>query len=69
MHDGACLPGRFYALIKGLLRVSKVATSGKETILRTLSNGDISATPALFGNGIAPATVTAESESGVLQKR
>lgn len=65
-HEGDRLPPRLYALINGLLRVSKTATSGKETILRILANGDIFAAPALFGNGIAPATVIAESESQVL---
>lgn len=65
-HEGDRLPARLYALINGLLRVSKTATSGKETILRTLANGDIFAAPALFGNGIAPATVVAESEAQVL---
>lgn len=65
-HEGDRLPARLYALINGLLRVSKTATSGKETILRTLASGDIFAAPALFGNGIAPATVIAESEAQVL---
>jgi len=65
-HEGDRLPPRLYALINGVLRVSKTATSGKETILRTLASGDIFAAPALFGNGIAPATVTAESEVHVL---
>jgi CRP-like cAMP-binding protein len=65
-HEGDRLPARLYALIQGSLRVSKLASSGKETILRTLSMGDIFAAPALFGNGIAPATVTAEAPSVVL---
>jgi CRP-like cAMP-binding protein len=65
-HEGDRLPSRLYALINGLLRVSKTAISGKETILRTLVNGDIFAAPALFGNGIAPATVIAESDAQVL---
>jgi CRP/FNR family transcriptional regulator, cyclic AMP receptor protein len=65
-HEGDRLPPRLYALIRGLLRVSKTAANGKETILRTLSNGDIFAAPALFGNGIAPATVTAENDVEVL---
>ncbi len=65
-HEGDRLPPRLYALISGLLRVSKTASSGKETILRTLASGDIFAAPALFGNGIAPATVIAESEALVL---
>lgn len=65
-HEGDRLPPRLYALISGLLRVSKTANSGKETILRTLSAGDIFAAPAIFGNGIAPATVVAETEVQVL---
>uniref|UniRef100_A0ACD5GMZ5 Crp/Fnr family transcriptional regulator n=1 Tax=Desertifilum tharense IPPAS B-1220 TaxID=1781255 RepID=A0ACD5GMZ5_9CYAN len=65
-HEGDRLSPRLYALIAGLLRVSKTASNGKETILRTLANGDIFAAPALFGNGIAPATVIAESEVQVL---
>lgn len=65
-HEGDRLPPRLYALIRGTLRVSKTATTGKETILRTLAHGDIFAAPALFGNGIAPATVIAESEACVL---
>lgn len=64
--EGDRLPARLYALVAGLLRVSKTATNGKETILRTLTNGDIFAAPALFGNGIAPATLTVEREAQVL---
>ncbi|WP_416669629.1 Crp/Fnr family transcriptional regulator [Egbenema bharatensis] len=66
MDEGDRLPSRLYALVKGLLRVSKTATTGKETILRTLTVGDIFAAPALFGNGIAPATVIAERDAEVL---
>ena len=46
--------------------MTKIATAGKETILRTLFPGDIFAAPALLGNGIAPATVTAETDVQVL---
>ncbi|XGV98136.1 MAG: Crp/Fnr family transcriptional regulator [Leptolyngbya sp. BL-A-14] len=65
-HEGDRLTAHLYALICGSLRVSKTATSGKETILRTLANGDIFAASALFGNGIASATVIAESDAQVL---
>jgi len=65
-HEGDRLPARLYALITGLLRVSKTATTGKETILRSLFPGDIFAAPALFGNGIAPATVIAEERAQIL---
>lgn len=66
MHEGDRLPGRLFALASGSIRITKTATSGKETILRVLSAGEIFAAPALFGNGIAPATVFAESNCQVL---
>jgi CRP-like cAMP-binding protein len=53
-------------VLTGSLRITKTAATGKETILRTLLAGEIFAAPALFGNGIAPATVIAESNSQVL---
>lgn len=65
-HEGDRLPARLYALIDGSLRVSKTSSSGKETILRTLVGGDIFAAPALFGNGISPATVIVERDAQVL---
>lgn len=66
MHEGDRLPAKLYALLSGSLQVTKTATTGKETILRTLSAGEIFAAPALVGNGIAPATVTAESDCHIL---
>jgi CRP-like cAMP-binding protein len=66
MHEGDRLPTKLYTLLSGSLRVTKTAATGKETILRTLLTGEIFAAPALFGNGIAPATVTAESNSQIL---
>jgi len=36
-----------------LCRIVKTATTGKETILRTLPAGEIFAAPALLGDGIA----------------
>lgn len=66
MYEGDRIPEKLYTLLSGSLRVAKTAPSGKETILRTLSQGDIFAAPALLGNAIAPATVTAESDVQVL---
>lgn len=66
MHEGDRIPEKLYTLLSGSLRVAKTALAGKETILRTLSQGDIFAAPALLGNAIAPATVTAESDVQVL---
>ncbi|MBD2078683.1 Crp/Fnr family transcriptional regulator [Leptolyngbya sp. FACHB-17] len=65
-QEGDSLPAALYALVDGRLRVVKTATTGKETILRTLNTGDIFAAPALFGNQIAPATVIAEDSVQVL---
>ena len=66
MGEGDCLPAKLYALSEGVLQIAKTATTGKETILRTLSEGEFFAAPALLGNGIAPATVTAKSNCCVL---
>ncbi|MBD2339127.1 Crp/Fnr family transcriptional regulator [Calothrix sp. FACHB-156] len=66
LHEGDRLPAKLYAVVSGSIQVSKTATTGKETILRTLAVGEIFAAPALLGNGISPATVTAESECEIL---
>jgi CRP-like cAMP-binding protein len=66
MQEGDRLPAKLYSLLMGSLRVTKTAATGKETILRTLRAGEIFAAPAIFGNGIAPATVTAEDNCQIL---
>lgn len=66
MSEGDRLPAKLYALSEGVLQIAKTAATGKETILRTLLAGDFFAAPALLGDGIAPATVTAKSDSLVL---
>jgi len=66
MQEGDRLPAKLYSLLVGSLRVTKTAPTGKETILRTLLAGEIFAAPAIFGNGIAPATVTAEDNCQIL---
>jgi CRP-like cAMP-binding protein len=66
LHEGDSLPAKLYAVVSGAIQVTKTATTGKETILRTLANGEIFAAPALLGNGISPATVTAESDCEIL---
>lgn len=65
-HEGEPLPARLYVLVTGTLRIAKMAESGKETILRLLSAGDVFAAPALFGDGQAPATATAIEPVSVL---
>ncbi|NDJ20602.1 cyclic nucleotide-binding domain-containing protein [Nostoc sp. B(2019)] len=66
LHEGDRLPAKLYAVVSGSIQVTKTATTGKETILRTLAAGEIFAAPALLGNGISPATVTAESDCEIL---
>jgi CRP-like cAMP-binding protein len=66
LHEGDRLPARLYAVVSGSIQVTKTATTGKETILRGLKAGEIFAAPALLGNGISPATVTAESDCEIL---
>ncbi len=66
MHEGELLPAKLYSLLSGSIQITKIALTGKQTILRTLPAGEIFAAPALLGNGIAPATVTAECDCQIL---
>lgn len=66
MYEGDRLPLQLYALLQGRLRLTRISTSGKETLLRTLLPREIFAAPALVGDAIAPATVTAMVESQIL---
>ncbi|MEH1970235.1 Crp/Fnr family transcriptional regulator [Nostoc sp.] len=66
LHEGDVLPAKLHAVVSGSIQVTKTATTGKETILRALAAGEIFAAPALLGNGISPATVTAESDCEIL---
>ncbi|MEH1943757.1 MAG: Crp/Fnr family transcriptional regulator [Nostoc sp.] len=66
LHEGDRLPAKLYAVVSGSIQVTKTAITGKETILRALAAGEIFAAPALLGNGISPATVTAESDCHIL---
>ncbi|MBZ8179824.1 Crp/Fnr family transcriptional regulator [Oscillatoria salina] len=66
LHEGDDLAPRLYSLLRGSLQVTKIATTGKETVLRSLTKGEIFAAPALVGNQIAPATVTAQSDCEIL---
>jgi len=65
-REGDILPVSLHILVSGRLSIAKTALSGKETILRILPQGEIFAAPALFGDGRAPATVTALESATVL---
>jgi len=66
MHEGDCLPQQLHALISGKLEIIKTAASGKETVVRFIPAGELFAAPAIFGNGISPATVICQVNSQIL---
>ncbi|MDJ0901828.1 MAG: Crp/Fnr family transcriptional regulator [Xenococcus sp. MO_188.B8] len=66
MQEGDRIPQQLHALISGRLEIKKTATNGKETVVRLIPPGELFAAPAIFGNGISPATVICQVESQVL---
>jgi CRP/FNR family transcriptional regulator, cyclic AMP receptor protein len=64
--EGDRLLPKLYILLQGSLRLTRIGTTGKETLLRMLGTGEIFAAPALFGEAISPATITAMLDSQVL---
>lgn len=66
MQEGDRLPQQLHALVSGKLEIKKTADNGKETIVRLIPPGELFAAPAIFGNGIAPATVGCQLASQVL---
>ncbi|MGD1850338.1 MAG: Crp/Fnr family transcriptional regulator [Cyanophyceae cyanobacterium] len=65
-HEGDRLLAQLHIVLDGQLIVQKSSSTGKETVLRQLLAGEIFAAPALFGDGIAPATVTALEDSTII---
>lgn len=66
MQQGDLLPQQLHAVITGRLEIKKTAENGKETLFRLIPSGELFAAPAIFGNGIAPATVICQLESQIL---
>ena len=66
MHEGDRLPQQLYALIEGLLEIKKTSINGKETLLRLVTAGEVFAAPAIFGDGMAPATIVCRVPAQVL---
>ncbi|NJK52022.1 MAG: Crp/Fnr family transcriptional regulator [Leptolyngbyaceae cyanobacterium SU_3_3] len=66
LHEGDRLPTKLHALLSGRLQVKKTTPNGRETLLRILLSGEIFAAPALFGDGVAPATIVAETNCELL---
>ena len=66
MQEGDRIPQQLHALITGRLEIKKTAASGKETVVRLIPAGELFAAPAIFGNGISPATVICQVKSQIL---
>ncbi len=66
MQEDQALSPHLHGLIAGTLLTSKFSSSGKETVFRMLLAGEMFASPVLFGNGLAPATVTAVEPAEVI---
>jgi len=57
---------KLYAVLTGKITAMKISNAGKETILRQLPAGEMFAAPALFGDGIAPATLIAQKNTEIV---
>ena len=66
IHEGDRLTEKLHALITGRLEIKKTTANGKETVIRLIPAGELFAAPAIFGNGIAPATVICQVKSQIL---
>ncbi len=66
IHEGDRLAEKLHALITGRLEIKKTTANGKETVIRLIPAGELFAAPAIFGNGIAPATVICQVKSQIL---
>ncbi len=66
LHEGDRLPPQLFAVLTGRVAIKKTASTGKETLIRSLPAGELFAAPALFGNGTAPATAVAEQDCEIL---
>ena len=62
LHEGDRLPAKLFAVFSGVIQIEKTASTGKETILRTLPAGKIFAAPALFSDGISPAAFATDQD-------
>jgi CRP-like cAMP-binding protein len=64
-HEGEERPPALYILLSGSMHVSKVAASGKETIIRIVRPGEIFGSVVLFGKPAMPATATIDEAATV----
>lgn len=66
-HEGEPLAAKLRFVCKGQLQIQKSAASGKETIVRLIRPGEVFAVAALFDQRRAPATVSANETSVILE--
>ena len=66
LHEGDSLPARLFSVLSGRIEIKKTASTGKETILRTLPAGELFAAPALIGESLSPAMVIAHQDCQIL---
>ncbi|MEL6814739.1 MAG: Crp/Fnr family transcriptional regulator [Cyanobacteria bacterium J06598_3] len=66
IHEGDVFQPKLHVVLSGRILVKKISVTGKETVLRQLSDGEMFAAPALFGDRIAPATVVTLESSAIL---
>lgn len=62
LHEGDRLPAKLFAVFSGVIQIEKTASTGKETILRTLPAGKVFAAPTLFSDGISPAAFATDQD-------
>ena len=67
LREGQELEGVLYFLVAGEFQVSKLAPSGKETILRVIGSTETFGLAALFDETLAPATLTSMREGCVMR--
>lgn len=67
LREGQELEGVLYFLVSGEFQVSKLAPSGKETILRVIGSTETFGLAALFDETLAPATLTSMRQGCVMR--
>lgn len=64
-HEGERRPPGLNVLLTGCLQISKLASSGKETIMRLIRPGEMFGSLVLFGEPVMPATALVLEEAQV----
>lgn len=57
---------RYYLVVEGCLKLSKLNMQGREVIIRYISSGEMTATPIVLKGGVYPVTAQAIKETEVI---